>query len=103
SGMLASSAAAATNKMISLAFMFPPEENIWNQKFHFFAGFGIVANFDRYSGYIVAAPPRAASSGIWWAAGKSLSAGFVPGRKWGTTFLLRSTSSTVSQGYGATS
>ena len=49
---------------------------------HFCApsGFGIDFIFFRYSGYIVSAPPRAASSGMPWALAYSVRNGLLPGR-----------------------
>ena len=44
------------------------------------SAFSIAASFFRYSGYIVSAPPRAASCGIPCAFAYSVRNGFVPGR-----------------------
>src|SRR5580704_12956124 len=57
--------------------------------------------FNRYSGYIVDAPPRAAGSGTWLRVENSVRNGLVPGRKCGTTPFSRTISSTDSHGYGA--
>src|SRR5690348_5943688 len=57
-------------------------------------------SFFIYSGYIVSAPPRAASKGIFHLSANSCRNGFSPGRKLGT--LVRSalgSSSTYSQGH----
>src|SRR5438128_5945207 len=45
----------------------------WNNALHFFP-----LNFNWYFGYIVSAPPLAASSGSSWCAGNSVKDGFVP-------------------------
>src|SRR5438093_1337935 len=56
--------------------------------------------FFRYSGYIVSAPPLAASGGTPCAAGYSPRNELVPGRWWGIAPFGRMTSSTGSHGYG---